>query len=263
MEEKDIVKKKEISLRENVLAYVQERYESRIEYLWYRYPGYAVFRHEDNRKWYGIVMDVPKSKLGLSGDGAVDILNVKITDLFHRDWLLQRDGFLPGYHMSRSNWVTVLLDGTVGFDEISELIDRSYGATAGYAARKESRPPREWIVPANPKYYDIEHAFDSESEIIWKQGSGIRKGDTVFMYVAAPVSAILFECVVTDTDMPYRFTDGSLTINAVMKIRLTGRFGKDEFTFDRLKNDYGIFAVRGPRGVPNSLSRDLHSASGK
>lgn len=48
----------------------------------------------------------------------------------------------------------------------------------------------ELITPANPKYFDIEHTFDHTDEIEWKQGAGIRSGDTVFMYVASPASAI-------------------------------------------------------------------------
>ena len=43
----------------------------------------------------------------------------------------------------------------------------------------------------------------------------------------------------------------------VMKIRLLKRYKPDKFTFDRLKGEYGIYAIRGPRGVPHSLSEEL------
>ncbi len=120
------------------------------------------------------------------------------------------------------------------------------------------RPPKEWVIPSNPKYYDIVHAFDHENVIDWKQGSGINKGDTVYMYVGAPVSAILYKCKVTETDIPYQYQNKNLTIKALMRIRLRKRYPADHFTFDRLKKEYGIYAVRGPRGIPNSLSRDLN-----
>jgi hypothetical protein len=42
-----------------------------------------------------------------------------------------------------------------------------------------------------------------------------------------------------------------------MKIRLQKRYASDRFTFDVLKEEYGIYAVRGPRGIPNSLSAAL------
>ena len=245
------------SLRPAILSYVKEKYKSEIEYLWYRYPNYAVFRHDDNKKWYGIVMDVARNKLGLPGDGTVDVLNVKVDDFLLRDLLIQRDGFLAGYHISRGNWITVLLDDTVTLEEIKGLIDISFEATASKKKKKEIRPPKVWIVPANPKYYDIEHAFDAENEIGWKQGNGIKPGDTVFMYVASPVSAILYKCTVTETDIPYQFQNGALSMNALMKIRLQKRYDPTDFTFERLKDEYGILTVRGPRGIPNKLIQAL------
>ena len=46
---------------------------------------------------------------------------------------------------------------------------------------------------------------------------------------------------------------------SVMMIIVNGtqRYKPDKFTFDRLKSEYGIYAVRGPRGIPNSLSAAL------
>ena len=73
------------SLRNEVFRYVKRKYKSEIEYLWARYPTYAIFRHEDNRKWFGLVMDIPREKLGLNGDGIVDVLNVKTGDVLFSD----------------------------------------------------------------------------------------------------------------------------------------------------------------------------------
>ena len=82
-------------------------------------------------------------------------------------------------------------------------------------------------------------------------------GDTVFMYVGAPVSAVLYKCKVTETNIPYQYQDKNLTISALMKIRLLKRYAPEQFTFEVLKSEYGIYAIRGPRGVPNSLSSAL------
>lgn len=92
------------------------------------YPSYAVLRHQDNRKWYGIVMDVPANKLGLSGTEVLDILDIKCEPLMI-DLLRQSPGFLPGYHMNKSNWVSILLDGTVADDTICDLLDVSFHNT--------------------------------------------------------------------------------------------------------------------------------------
>ena len=250
------------SLRPQIFEYVKKKYGSEPEYLWMRFPDFAVFRHDDNRKWYGIVMDVEREKLGLgsadfSDPDKVDVLNVKVDDIILAQILVQQEGYLPGYHQSHHSWISILLDGTVPLKEITDLIDMSYRVTASKAKKQKIRPPKEWIVPANPKYYDIQGAFERAEEIDWKQGSGIRTGDTVYMYVAAPVSAILYKCRVTQTDIPFAYSDKNVTMKALMKIRLEKRYAPDAFTFEKLKEEYSIFAVRGPRGIPRNLSEAL------
>ncbi len=248
------------SLREDVFGYVRNKYGSEIEYLWQRYPDYAVFRHKDNRKWYGLVMDIPRYKLGLPGNETADIINVKTDSAQLADLLRQREGCFASFHTAGPKWVSILLDGTVPFEEICGWIDMSYEETASQAVKQAIRPPKEWIIPSNPKYYDSVHAFDKVDEIQWKQGKGIRKGDTIFMYVGAPVSAILYRCLVTETDIPWFFQRKELTITSLMRIRLIKRYDPGQFTFERLKNEFSIFAVRGPRGIPEDLSTALNKS---
>ena len=202
-------------------------------------------------------MEMQRDKLGFSGTEYVDVVNLKIDDMFFRDMIIRENGILPAYHMNKMHWITVLLDGTVAEEKIFELIDMSFLATASAKKKEKVRPPKEWIIPSNPKYYDIIHAFDNTDVIDWKQGAGIKKGDMIFMYVGAPVSAILYKCKVTETNIPYQYQDKNLTITALMKIKLLRRYDPSQFTFDVLKSEYGIYAVRGPRGIPNSLSEAL------
>lgn len=243
--------------REQLFGYVKKKYKAAPEHLWRRFPDYAIFRHTDNEKWFGLVMDVPRRNLGLDGDEIVDILNVKLSDPLLVDMLIQQPGYFRGYHISRGNWVSILLDGSVPFDDICRWLEESYLTTASKQKKQKLRPPKEWLVPANPKYYDVERAFESTDEIRWKQGAGIKKGDTVFMYVAAPVSAILYKCKVTETDIPFPYDDRTVHMKALMKIKLQKRYKPTRFTFEKLRDEYGIFAVRGPRGVPHSLSKAL------
>lgn len=245
-------------MREKVFTYIKKKYKTSPEYPWAKYDDNAVFRHGDNKKWFALVMGVRKDKLGIPGTGYVDVVNLKIDDMMFKDILVQREGIFPAYHMSKEHWITVLLDGTVEDSMIYDLIDASFMATASKKKKKKIRPPREWIIPANPKFYDIEHAFDDEEIIDWKQSSNIKVGDTIYMYVAAPVSAILYKCKAVEVDIPYDYQDKNLTITTLMKIKLLRRYDPEQFTFGRLKEDYGIYAVRGPRGVPNSLSHELN-----
>ena len=129
--------------------------------------------------------------------------------------------------------------------------------TSGKHKQEKERPVKEWLIPANPKYYDVLHAFDEKDEIDWKQGKGIIVGDTVFMYAAAPISAILYCCKVAKTNIPFDYAENGLTIKELMKIKLQKRYQLDNFPFALLRDEYGIFAIRGPRGIPHSLSEAL------
>lgn len=248
-------------MREKVFSYIKKKYKVSPEYPWAKYDSNVVFRHSDNKKWFALVMNVRKAKLGLSGNEYVYVINLKIDDMMFRDILIHEEGILPAYHMNKEHWITVLLDGTVEEDKVYDLIDTSFAATASKKKKEKIRPPKEWIIPANPKFYDIEQAFDNAEIIDWKQGSSIKVGDTIFIYMAAPVSAILYKCKVVEVNIPYNYQDKNLTITTLMKIKLLRRYDPEQFTFDRLKEEYGIYAVRGPRGVPNSLSHDLMTES--
>ncbi len=246
-----------MELIDRVFDYIHSRYRTEPEHLWRRFPCYAVFRHGDNRKWFALIMDVPREKLGLDGSEVVNIINLKLSDPMLVDFLTREEGYFRGYHISRGNWVSILLDGTVPFESIANWIDESYLATASKSKAAKLRGPKEWIVPANPKYFDILHAFDENRKLLWKQGRGIRKKDTVYLYAAAPVSAILYRCTVSRIDIPYEFHEGRVNMDAVMELKLEKRYSREEFTFQRLKSEYGIKAIRGPITVPHSLMEVL------
>ena len=65
-------------LREEIFKYVGEKYKSQIEYPWIKFPNYCVFRHKDNRKWYGIIMNIDYSKLNKKNTGLVEVMNLKL-----------------------------------------------------------------------------------------------------------------------------------------------------------------------------------------
>ena len=87
------MEKEKGSLRGSVEIFIKRKYRAEPEYLWMRFPNYAVFRHSDNRKWFGPIMDLPFEKLGLRGEGRVDVLNVKLSP--HRKQL-HDDRVCPG-----------------------------------------------------------------------------------------------------------------------------------------------------------------------
>lgn len=118
------------NMKETVFTYIKKKYKTSPEYPWAKYDSNAVFRHSDNKKWFALVMSVGREKLGISGNGYVDVINLKIDDMMFRDILIRQEGIFPAYHMNKEHWITVLLDGTVEEDKVYDLIDASYAATA-------------------------------------------------------------------------------------------------------------------------------------
>lgn len=244
--------KTSISYRSEVIAYAKKQYGTLPEYPWRYLPGYTVFRHTDSRKWYGLIMDVPTEKLGIHGKDTVDILEVKCDPILSGS-LINGKGICPAYHMKQGGWISVLLDGSVEKTLIFSLLDMSYELTSKQKRnRRFSQGRQEWIVPANPKYYDLRKAFSENEEIIWKQSSNIAVGDVVCLYVAAPVSAVLYRCEATEVNIPYRYDDGNVHMDHVMKLKKLEQYEPSFLSLEKLKS-YGISAVRGPRRIPRSL----------
>jgi predicted DNA-binding protein (MmcQ/YjbR family) len=112
-----------------VIGYVKEKYQDELQFLWKRFPKNAVFKRQDNAKWYAALLIVSKRKLGLDEDDAVDILDLRMDteDIYA---LVDKKRYFPGYHMNKKHWVTVCLDGSVPIEEIFCMIDESFELAA-------------------------------------------------------------------------------------------------------------------------------------
>lgn len=115
--------------RERVLRFAAESFGTQPEYLWADTPEAAVLRHPNSKKWYGILMRVSRERLGLEGPGAADVLNLKCGSLLLGS-LLEEPGFLPAYHMSKTHWVSILLDGPAEDEAVFSLLELSYANVA-------------------------------------------------------------------------------------------------------------------------------------
>ena len=62
--------------RKEIFNYVKEKFDTEPDYPWFKYPDYVVLRHEESGKWYGVIMNVPRNKLGLTGEGNAEILDL-------------------------------------------------------------------------------------------------------------------------------------------------------------------------------------------
>ena len=101
--------------KQDFQKYVLNVYGVIPDFPWESNPTFAVYRHTNNRKWFALVMDIPKSRLGLR---------------------LEK-GIFPAYHMSKDKWISVALDGSVDDEQIKMLLDMSYELTALKIKRKK------------------------------------------------------------------------------------------------------------------------------
>lgn len=103
------------------------RYSAEPEYLWKTAPDFAVFRHQNNRKWFAILMPIEASKIGLTTEGKIPVLNVKAKPEAIGS-LRMIKGIYPAYHMNKEHWVSLNL---AEIDEalLFELIDESFDLT--------------------------------------------------------------------------------------------------------------------------------------
>jgi len=114
--------------RPELAAYLTDTYSATGEKLFVKYPSFLVFRHNGNRKWFAVIMDIPKKNLGLSGKGEISVVNLKC-DTRMIGSFREETGIFPGWHMNKVHWLSVALDGTVDNEKIKFLVDMSYELT--------------------------------------------------------------------------------------------------------------------------------------
>lgn len=124
-------------VRKQLQQFILETYGAYEEYPWNKYPNYVVFRHNSNHKWFALIMDISKEKLGFSERDPIDVLNVKCEPLIIGS-LRGEPGIYPAYHMNKANWISIALDSSVSDERIKWLLDMSYDLT-----KTQSRKERE------------------------------------------------------------------------------------------------------------------------
>ena len=112
--------------RQELFDWCRQQYGTEPDYPWNDWN--AVLRHTDNNKWYGVVLEVNRRKLGLADEGIVDILNVKCDPVMIGSLRMQ-NGFYPAYHMNKDKWISIMLDRPETDETIKDLLTLSYELT--------------------------------------------------------------------------------------------------------------------------------------
>ena len=114
--------------RSELAAYLTETYSVSGENLFARYSGFQVFRHHGSKKWFAVLMDIPRKNLLLPGDGEISVVNLKCDPRLIGSFR-EEAGIFPGWHMNKAHWLSVALDGTVDTEQTKFLASLSYDLT--------------------------------------------------------------------------------------------------------------------------------------
>ncbi len=107
-----------------IIAHIEKKYGDSCEHLWAKSPENAIFRRQDNRKWYAVLITLSKRKLGIDSDELVNVMNLRIKPP-ELSKIVDGKKFFPAFHMNKSRWITIILDGSVNLKTIYKFIENS------------------------------------------------------------------------------------------------------------------------------------------
>lgn len=113
-------------IKERIFLYTMKKYCSVPEKTWKKYP-YFTLKTKKKKKWYGIIMEIPFSKLSEKENGTVMIMNLK-NDPNKIQQMIDYKTIFPAYHMNKKYWFSILLDNKIDFEKLKKRIDESYSS---------------------------------------------------------------------------------------------------------------------------------------
>ncbi|MFA9492430.1 MmcQ/YjbR family DNA-binding protein [Streptococcus sp. E17BB] len=217
-----------------------------------RFKGIYSFKHPANQKWYGLALRLPFGKLDLGDEGysperleeEVEVINIKI-DPAAKATLIRKPGIYPSYHMNKQHWVTIVLDGGLTDEQLVELVTESRELVSQMKAQSNLATDY-WIIPANPKHYDIDNDFASSRFVSWPQKKGMSVGHTVYIYLTAPDRCLRYACRVVEV-----FPD-----RQEMLLECLATFSDHTYPMSFLQ-EHGVTNIRSTRRMTKELVKAL------
>lgn len=114
--------------KKDLIQHIADIYSTEAEYPFESSPDTIVFRHHNNKKWFAVIMTISKDKLGLKSTDSIDVVNVKSDPILIGN-LMGEKGFYPAYHMNKTHWLTIALDGSSDDEKLKFLLDLSFDLT--------------------------------------------------------------------------------------------------------------------------------------
>lgn len=119
----------------------------------------------------------------------------------------------------------------------------------------------EWVIPCNPKFFNIHGAFNKFDALDWRQSTNIQVGDTVYLYIGVIDQAIMYKCQAVAVDLfgTGEIDDSEFDLSGegevqgrYMRLRLVEKYPKDRYPLAELKKN-GLRSVQGPSRVTPEL----------
>ncbi len=109
-----------------IIRYIAETWRDEPKFLWDKFPDNAIFRRKDNAKWYAALLTVSRKKLMPdAADDPVEIVDMRIAPE-SMESVVDGNRYFPGWHMNKKHWITVILDGSVPWNELRLRLENSY-----------------------------------------------------------------------------------------------------------------------------------------
>lgn len=118
-----------------------------------------------------------------------------------------------------------------------------------------------WVIPCNPKLYDIVGALEKLDTIEWSQKNNTSVGDTIYIYVGGEYKAVMYKCEVLETELYGNRSNEDLEFYKTlsvkpdvryMRIRLIEKYDRDTFPLAELR-EHGLTNVQGRSKVTPQL----------
>lgn len=131
-----------------------------------------------------------------------------------------------------------------------------------------------WIMSANPKYFNHKQAFEKHGYIDWKQTRKYVEGDIVYIYATKPISKIAYKTIVEKANMTAeQITDmsefwvnkseQSKNFPLFVRLHLLCSYTNDEFSFSNLQNHGMYYAPQSPCKVKKELQEYINQVEAK
>lgn len=134
---------------------------------------------------------------------------------------------------------------------------------------------REWILPCNTSYYDIENALKSLKRIDWRQTTQLNKaqvGDIIYIYCKdKKVSEIRYKGAILAVNKKENIiddsrysADGAVSVGPCIEIAVFRDYDiGDDLTYAKLKEHGLLSRLQGPTVVKGSVADYLHECDKK